>query len=243
MSNLLIGVLASIIATFIISLFVWLYRGSKGYLGIRKTIRLINDCNKSGIINIFPSRKSYIERKDHGTASTYISQSKFSLYYIGFWLASSTEIGAILNEIKKLIFDSKKVFIVFIDPGASLLINQSSIYLGLSSDEIKIRVENSLNKLLMLKENIQEEYKNNLVIKLHRVPLSASAFIIDSEQEKDCKILIDYKIYGSSRDDSYGIEYKGRNKIIASKMISSYINICDNARELTKLVNKQTRKK
>ena len=224
------GVLASIIATVIIAFIIWLYRGSRNYLGIRKTIRLINDCNKSGIVNIFSSRKSYTERKDHGTAANYISNSKFSVYYIGFWLASSAEVGEILEIIKRLVLSSKKVYIVFIDPKFSLLLDECSIYLGISSDEIKNRVDYSLNKLIDLKKELPENYCKNLTIKLHRVPLFASAFIIDYEQENECKVLVDYKIYGFSRDDSYGIEFRGRNKIIASKIINSYIKIYDNAK-------------
>jgi len=225
------GVLASIIATISFSLAVQLYRGSRGYLGIRKTIRLINDCNNSGIVNVFSSRQSYLKQKEHGTAANYISQTNSCLYYIGFWLASSTEVGTVLNKIETLIYESKKVYIVFIDPTFTPLLDQLSIYLGLSSVEITSRVEYALNKLIILKKGLSEKYSGNLIIKSHRVPLSTSAFIIDPEDKKKCKILIDYKIYGCSRDDSYGIEFKGRDKIITSKVINSYINICDNADE------------
>jgi hypothetical protein len=230
--DFLMGILASIIAAIFCALFLWLYNGSKGYLGIRKTIRLINDCNKSGIVNVFSSRASYIEHKDHGTAAKYISRSKYSLLYVGFWLATGIEVGSIIEEIKKLVYNSKIVCIVFIDTASDKLLEQCSIYLGISPNELKIRVETSLEKLIQLKANLSNEYKKNLIIKKHNILLSASAFLIDIEQVKECSILVDYKLYGFSRDDGYGIEYKG-TKIMTSKIKQSYLRIREEAMEVT----------
>jgi uncharacterized protein Veg len=97
--------------------------------------------------------------------------------------------------------------------------------------DIKDRVENSLTKFLELKKELPEGCKENLEIKLHNVPLYASAFLIDHENKNECKVLVDYKIYGSPRENSYGIEFRRNDKIITSKIIGSYIKIYANARE------------
>ena len=74
--NLVCGIIGSIVAAIIITIASKVYLGVSGFRGLKNTVRLIRDSYKGGIVNIFPNRKSYIQHKDHGTETQYISNAK-----------------------------------------------------------------------------------------------------------------------------------------------------------------------
>lgn len=229
--SFVLGIIASIIATIIISVLRYIYIGGRSFIGFKKALRLVVDASNGGINNIFISRKSYISHKDHGTAIEYISRAKKSIYYVGFWLAHGTEIGDISNSIKKLIYQKKvKVVIVFVNPDTNDVIKCCSKFLGISEEEIKNRVNVSLDKFIKIYNELDDKYKEYLSIRVHEVPLSASAFILDNEEEDKCKALVDYKLYNCTRDDSYGIEYNNANRPLCNSISKSYIDIANESK-------------
>lgn len=229
MNDFVCGVIASIVAAIICTIAVMLYRGFKGFPGIKMTLRLVNDCTRSGIINLFSSRKSYSEHKDHGSPSDYIKKAENKVVYVGFWLSHGTEVGAIVSTIKQMVLQNKEVSIVFINPNNDTILTSCSAFLGISRDEVKTRVNTAIKKLLQLYEELPTEYRHNLKIKIHDVPLTASAFLLDYESGKSCRILVDYKSYGFSREDSYGIEYKDSSKKLCKLLCDSYKKILNEA--------------
>ncbi|QXE18694.1 hypothetical protein [Clostridium sp. 001] len=221
----ILGVISSIIATIICGFAIIFYKGAKGFPGIKIACRLIIDCVNSGIVNLFSCRKVYSEHKDHGSPSDYIKKAECKVMYVGFWLSHGTEIGDITETIKYMILRNKKVIIVFINPNNDVVLTSSSEFLGISKDEVKTRVRTSIKKIADLYEQVPVEYHHNLELKIHDVPLTASAFLLDFDSVEQCRILVDYKSYGFSREDSYGIEYRNKNKKLCKLLCDSYEKI------------------
>ena len=206
--NLFCGIIGSIIAAIIIAIGSKVYLGVADFRGLKNTVRLIRDSHKGGIVNIFPNRKFYIQHKDHGTETQYISKCKNKLMYIGYWLAHGTEMGDVLGTLQKLILEKKDVEVILLNPDNSTLIAEMADFLKIDDMEIQQRIKNSLAKLWKLKNALPDESKIHFIIKLHDIPLNSSAFLIDYDSKKEMRILVDYKIYNQEREKSYGIEFK-----------------------------------
>lgn len=228
-------IIREIIINIIVALITYIitraYQGYKNFKGIKHAARFNADCFKAGIVNVFPTRKTYGEHKEHGTSSEYISQAEHSVLYVGYWLASGTEMGNLKETIKILTEDKKTVSLVFINPYNENSLLTCADYIGISSPAIKSRVKAVIKDLLDFKKQLGENSRY-LIIKIHEVPLSASAFIIDDTSKKNCRILVDYKIYKKSREESYGIEFQDANKIVTKRMLDSYKIIATEAREI-----------
>ena len=226
--NLICGIAGSIIATLLIWLATKMYFGASSFRGLKNTIRLIKDCSTAGIINIFPNRQSYIHHKDHGSQTQYISRCNNKLMYVGYWLAQGTEVGDIINALQRLIFDKKNVELVLMNPYNDVLLNDIADFLHTDYIEIQQRIKNSLEKLCKMKRSLPDEFKTYITIKMHDIPLNASAFLIDYDNEKDLRILVDYKIYNRERERSYGIEFITGN--LSCTLCDSYKEISKNAK-------------
>ena len=231
MKELVIGIISSIVSAFLTWIATKAYVGYKSFKGIKHAARFNKDCFDAGIINVFPTRKTYVQHKEHGTSSEYISRAEHSVLYIGYWLASGIDMGNLKETIKKLTKDKKTVTLVFINPHNKISLSTCSDYIGISSGKIKSRVKTAIKEVLDLKKQLGED-SHYLIIKIHDVPLSASAFVIDDTMSKKCRILVDYKLYKKSREESYGIEYQNTNKIITKRMLESYKSIANSAIEI-----------
>lgn len=226
--NLVCGIIGSIFATIIIAITTKMYLGVSSFQGLKSIIRLIRDCYTGGIINIFPSRKSYIHHKDHGTETQYISKCKNKLMYIGYWLAHGTEMGDIIETLQKLVFEKKDVEVILLNPDNNVLINDMAKFLHMDCNEMQQRIKNSLAKLDKMKNGLPNELAIHFIIKVHDIPLNASAFMLDYDSEKELRILVDYKIYNKEREKSYGIEFVNGN--IAHDLCDSYKEISRRAK-------------
>lgn len=206
-ANIICGIIGSILGAVIMAIVTKLYLGILGIRGFRSKIRLIRDSHKGGIVNFFPARNYYIRHKDHGTESQYICKSKKKIMYIGYWLANGIETGDVIQTLKKMILEHKDVEVILINPDNSGLIKEMADFLQLDFSEMHQRIESSLGKLLKMKNSLSDEFKTHFIIKLHDIPLNASAFMVDYDNKKELKILVDYKIYNQERVKSYGIEF------------------------------------
>ncbi len=234
MKEIVFGIICNIIVAFLTWIITKTYHGYKSFKGIKHAARFNNDCFKAGIINVFPTRKTYGEHKDHGTSSEYISRAEHSVLYVGYWLASGTEMGNLKETIRNLTADRKTVSLIFINPYNDNSLLTCSDYIGISSEAIKSRVKTVIKDLLDFKKQLGEN-SHYLIIKIHEVPLSASAFILDDTTSKKCRILVDYKIYKKSREESYGIEFQDANKVITKRMLDSYKIIANEAKEINNI--------
>ena len=232
MRELVIGVISSVVSALLTGIATKLYLGYKNFKGIKHAARFNKDCFDAGIINAFPTRKTYAQHKEHGTASEYISQAEHSVLYIGYWLASGIEMGNLKEAIRNLTKDKKTVSLVLINPYNKVALSTCTDYIGINSEKLKARVKGAIKELLDLKNQLGDDSRY-LIIKIHDVPLSASAFIIDDTTSEKCRILVDYKLYKKSRDESYGIEYQDTNKIVTKRLFDSYKSIVSDAKEIT----------
>jgi hypothetical protein len=230
-NEIIIGTIGSIVGAIITLVCTKLFWGFKHFRGIKKVARLNKDCYNAGIINVFSNRNAYIEHKDHGKSINYISKANHTVLYVGYWLATSTEIGELKETITQLINKQITVTLVFISPNDSSL-EICSKYIATKPDEIKTRVKFVLKDIIQFKKNLDSDIAKYLIIKVHNIPLSTTAFIIDSSSQNDCKILLDYKIYNGSRESSYGIEYSNSKKTITQKVLNSYLSIAKSAIEI-----------
>lgn len=233
--DIIVAVISGLICSAITLFASRLYFGYKHFGGIRNTARLSKDCYNAGIINVFPNRKSYILHKDHGDSNDYILKSHNSVLYVGFWLAKALEIGNLEKTIKQLVSRQITVTLVFISPMDKLSLDICSKYIDVKPEEIANRVKTVIKNLLEFRETLDPEYKKYLEIKTHNIPLSTTAFIIDKDSEKKCKVLLDYKVFGCSRDSSYGIEFVDKTRIVTKKLLNSYIDIAKSAKEINSI--------
>ncbi len=230
MYDLVINIIGGLICAMILFLLTKLFLGWKNYPGIKRMYRIAREYTKAGGINFFSSRQAYIKFKDHGTASNYLSKAESNIIYVGFWLAHSVEIGNVIETIKSLLETGKKVVIVLIDPDSDI-INYCSKFLGLNNIEIKNRIVNSIRKFCCMYDNLSIEAKKRFTLKLHSVPISASAFLIDNELNYG-KTLVDFKLYNYCRDDGFGMEFHKKGYPLYDKFTKSYKAIAEEAKEI-----------
>ena len=87
---------------------------------------------------------------------TYISKANHSVLYVGYWLATSTEIGEVKNTIKKLVQKQITVTIVFISPNDKATLEICSKYINVDSNTISTRVKYVLEDVLKFKNSLNE---------------------------------------------------------------------------------------
>lgn len=230
--EIIIGAIGSIVGAILTLLGTKLLLGVKHFRGVKKVARLNKDCYNAGIINVFSNRDAYIEHKDHGKSTNYILRANHSVLYVGYWLATSTEIGELKEAITQLIKKQITVTLVFISPNDNTSLQICSKYIATKPEQIKTRVKFVLKDIIQFKKGLASDLARYLVIKLHNIPLSTTAFIIDSSNNNDCRILLDYKVYNGSRESSYGIEYNNSEKTVTRKILTSYLSIAKSAIEI-----------
>lgn len=230
--EIIISIVSGLIGTGLTLLLSKIYFGYKHFGGIKKTARLNKDCYNAGIVNFFPDRKAYIQHKDHGKSNEYISRANHSVLYVGYWLATATEIGELTKTISDLLNNQITVTLVFISPDDKSSLEICSKYIGIRSNQIATRVKDVIKNLLDFKNSLTSEQSKYLVIKIHNIPLSTTAFIIDHSKPEECKILLDYKIYNGSRENSYGVEFKNSKRSVTNKLLQSYLSISKSAVEI-----------
>lgn len=231
-SDIIYGIIITILSGIIIGICTKLYNGTKHFGGIRNKFRLFKDCYNAGIVNIFPDRKTYIQHKDHGKSYEYISRATHSVLYVGYWLATATEIGELTDTVKKLIDKQITVTLVFISPEDETSLNICSNYIATKPNQISSRVKTAIKNLLEFKDALDADQRRYLILKTHTIPLSTTAFIIDHSKADDCRILLDYKMYQGNRESSYGIEFRNSKKTMTNKILQSYLSISKHAVEI-----------
>lgn len=236
MKEIIINIVSNIIVAILTFIATKLYFGYKNFKGIKGAARLNKDCFTGGIINIFPNRKAYAQHKDHGTSSEYVLKADHDMIYVGYWLASGTELGNLKKSIKVLVSKKKTVTLVFMNPYNNQSLTICSKYIGVSAQSIKSRILQVLKDLIELKSTLHDNSRY-LIIKVHDVPLATSAFLLDTNEITNCRILLDYKLYNGSREDSYGIEFENKEKDITNKVFKSYMSIEEGSTEIHSLAD------
>lgn len=222
--DLIIGACGSLVAALILWLLARIYLGKETRPGIKLVIRMIREFIKAGGFNFYSSRKSYLEFKDHGSQPEYMMKATSSFIYVGFWLSSGDEVGNPIDAIRNLVESGKTVTIVLMNPDSEI-ITPCSQYLSISEIELSNRINMTLKKLCSLHSSLSESARGRLSIKVHNVPLSASAFLIDNERAIGSRILIDFKPFGLGLGSGFGMEFRNKGGIVHDKLVESYLLI------------------
>lgn len=232
-SNIIQGIIASIIALVIVTLATRIALGFSNIPGVKVTFRLVKDFFSSGGLNFFSNREAYTRHKDHGSADSYITQqTKAEIIYVGFYLAQSCDIGNILNCLVSLANKGISVKVVLLDP-SSPNISATADFFMINKEHLVSCINETKNKLLRARRtSVSQDNKKKLSVYLHNKSITASAFIIDGTMPKVGRILLDHKLYGVPRENSYGIELRSNGNLYRS-VLDSYMKILDDSTCIT----------
>ncbi|MGE7910790.1 hypothetical protein [Lysinibacillus xylanilyticus] len=225
---IIIGAIGSVVGAFLLLALQNFYFGWVSFPGIRKIIRASKEFSKSGGINFFSSRKSYMKFKDHGSPTDYLMRCEASIIYVGFWLAHGTNTGNVIETLANLLENKKKVTIVLLDPNSQLIYYMSD-YLRVDLVEMNNKINYTLTELADMYNNLSSSAKEKLTVKLHDTPITASAFLLDNERENSGRTLVDFKLYNRSRDESFGMEFGKSGNELYDRITNSYIDIAQKA--------------
>lgn len=209
MSNFLLGVLASLSAMFIGFLIVQvktraLLSWGTFFLFWSITRRL----RDTGITNFFTSRSDYVSFRKERSISEYISTTKKEFLYVGFWLAQGVEIDNVYSKFRELLHKGCTVEIVLMDQNSdSNFKRKVAAYLGFSEESLSTRLSNTWSNMIQFKNSLSEDLKARFILRYHQELVSSSTFIFDYRTES-AKTLVDFKLYGMGREQSFGIELK-----------------------------------
>lgn len=227
------GIITSIIASIILIVITVIIKWYKGMPGARLATRFCFEFSKSGGINFFESRKSYIKFKDHGTSSEYVLQAKKSVCYVGYWLSLDLNEGDLISAITSLVNEDCKVTIVLMNPCSEILIQSISNYLNMSPTEVKSRTIFSIDRLHKLYETLYVDQKARFDLRVHNIPLSFSAFLIDHKVSKKGRVLFDFKLFSHVLSDGFGLEFRNNGGSLYGRLSSSAENIAKESEPLS----------
>lgn len=230
MTNFLLGVLSSLVASFI---FVFLVYGKTIFKLRSKDLQLFWSMTKrlraNGIVNFFASRADYVKYREHGTVTEYMATTKRELVYIGFWLSHGTEMTNIRETLDKILSRGCYVEFIFVNPQISYLSNLAD-FLAIPEESILSRINQSINQMKEMRNSLPDNLKQRFILKTHDKLVTSSAFLIDQDTESE-KILVDFKLYSLGREQTFGIEFNGKRSgsSLHSRMFTSLLNIRESA--------------
>lgn len=233
MINFLLGIAASLLASFIFAFLVYgrtvfQLRGRDIILLWSVTRRL----SANGIINFFATRADYIKYRQNGTVTKYIRTAERELIYVGLWLSHGIEMANIRETLESLLEHGCYVELIFLDPTVRY-IESLADFLALSTDSVVTRINQSIYQMTSLKDSLPENLKPRFVLKAHSKLTTSSAFLIDQDTEH-ARVLIDFKLYGLGREQSFGIEFQrvAAADSLYSRVVSSFMEIRRQARAI-----------
>lgn len=171
----------------------------------------------SGVSNFFPNRDSYHKYRDI-TFLEYIASANHTLSYCGHWLAFTIDQHNTLDALCDLAKGKKHVQLTLLDPELSeeVLISYAT-YFNEDKDYLLNQIKNTWNKVETAKKNLDTQSQENFELRKHKEFISYSSFWFDKGHENQ-HILIDAKIFGISRRDSYGVELKPSKNLVSSNI-------------------------
>ena len=175
--------------------------------------RLVRRMRENGVSNFFTRRSDYVQYRTQRTISEYIETTQHSLLYVGFWLAQGKEIGNIERTIQLLLNrDDCTVELILLNPDLdNITLKKLAAFLDLNHENLHTRVKQAWDDFQQLQKKLDPDKRRRFVLAHHDELLTASAFVFDYGKES-AKTLIDFKLFGASREGSFGIELR-RGKV------------------------------
>lgn len=158
-----------------------------------------------GIRNFYPSRESYTKDRDLAFID-YIQSAQKSLHYYGHWLAFTNDQHGISDTLCQMAESGKEINLILLDPSLPREIWVTyGRYLGEDASKLREAVEITWKKFSVAKQSLSKLGQKNLRLKRHIEFIPYSAFWFDKDHSHQ-HILIDMKLYGATRKDTYGME-------------------------------------
>lgn len=204
-----LGVVNGLVATLIAWLIIQIKTGAVFSLKIFSLFWSITRRLKdAGVTNVFTNRSDYVNFREEKSIPDYIKTAKKELIYVGFWLAQGVEIDKIEKTFLELLNKGCTLELVFLNSQIDrILANKIAVYLGMSQDTLTARLEGTWSVMRQFKQSLADPVKGRFILRRHEEVLTSSAFIFDHGIES-AKTLVDFKIYGAGRGESFGIEMK-----------------------------------
>ncbi|MGW5441535.1 hypothetical protein [Nocardia asteroides] len=222
--------MSSVVATLLVSITVLVIGlGKSSISDVRAFWLITRRLKRNGVDNFFAKRSDYVRYRRHGTIQEYVNTAKHDLKYVGFWLAHGVEISNIGEHLAKMAQSGRSVEIVLLDPTCSYLPFLAQ-YLNLPEAAVASRIYAALNQLQKAREDVPANLAHLFRIKLHTKMITASAFLVDSTSDTS-RLLVDFKLYGADRDNTFGIEFKrvSTEDSLYKRVYDSYDRICTSA--------------
>ncbi|MFL1597299.1 hypothetical protein [Gordonia amicalis] len=234
MGTFFLGVLASVVAALFLSLMAYLLGFGRASLkDARYAWQVTRRLRRNGILNFFANRSEYVKHRKNGTIRDYLRTAEHSISYVGFWLAHGVEISNIGHELASLAKEGKFVEVVLLNP-KSELIPALSTYLNLPEPSVVKRINDALSHLQQARDSLPADHAHLFRLKLHSQLLTASAFLLDTNKP-GAKVLVDFKLFGSDRDNTFGIEFQELDKTtpssLSQRVTNAYRKISSSARD------------
>lgn len=165
---------------------------------------IVRRLKDSGVINFYTCRSEYVKFRKQSSISDYIETANKELIYIGFWLAQGIEMENITKKLLQLLKRGCSVELIFLDPNSSHG-DKIAEYLGTSFENYKARLTTTWRDIIKFKHSLPKDLKPRFILRSHNKHISSSAFIFDYNTET-ARTLVDIKLYGVGRENSFGIE-------------------------------------
>jgi len=225
LGQIIVGLIVTIIASSL--LYFWGKRKSIKLFKYHKSKKRIKE---AGIVTFFYDRK--VLQADAGTIGEFVAKAKIEVYYVGCWLSSSLNSLDLSNQILEKATKGIKFHFCVISP-KSILIDKFSQFFNVSSNELKNRLNDTINMLFRIKDNLPLEFRKNIKVYIHDEIITASFWAIDPENRNNAIIQLDHKISRGNRFNSYGMEIKYTdNSKFANEIKKGYFSIIEKANEI-----------
>ncbi|MGP8436152.1 hypothetical protein ACT2FY_18205 [Paraburkholderia fungorum] len=200
--NILAGVLGNavwfVFLPILMALAAWSWK-------LKKLSGFVSRMMRSGVTDFFPDRDSYT-RDRKGNLEQYLQTAKTDLTYIGHWMAVTIDQRHTLDTIKSMLQNGKQISLILLNNNLpSDTLASYARFFGKTDTEFQSQIESGWNVIRKWRQTLGADEAKLLTIKFHVEFICHSAFVFDRGQESG-KILIDQKIWGLDRKNSFGFE-------------------------------------
>lgn len=177
---------------------------------------IINQIDEAGVSAFYQSRKDYGKYRAYAsTVDSYISTAKQSVHMVSINLMTGLPFDGLCATIKnKLENNNFNICISLLNPWKKELLEAFSPVLNFTHEKLAESIKTTLSELVKLKQNLSNNAREHLEIRVHNAIPFGSAIILDGDT-KNGKIQIETKHYKAPLRKSFGFEIsnKGQNEL------------------------------
>jgi hypothetical protein len=223
----ILEIITGIVTTIICAAAVYIYKKMRAIKPIsykRPTKRI----KEAGVVTFFYNRATLTN--DVGTIGHYIKKANRELIYIGCWLSGALNAQdateAIIEQCKKGV----ECKFCVLSPN-SPLIEYYAKFFDIPTASLIEKSRSALATLSRIRANLPNTDRHKLKIFIHDEFVNTSFWIIDPGMDNSI-IQLDHKLFGRSRQFSYGFEILRKNDFYEN-IRDSYFKILSNSNDLT----------